>query len=50
MDGEYRPDTAPLTDIADASIGQLQQVSESVSLSERRALGSPDAPGPRPGP
>lgn len=45
VDGEYREDDATLTAIADASVDQLRGVSESVARSQRRELGSGEAPG-----
>lgn len=43
-DGEYRPDAAPLTDIAEESVRRLHEVAESVRVVDRREAGSPEAP------
>ncbi len=45
IDGAYRPDPATLTDIADESVGNIQQVAESVEVTQRSELGSTGAPG-----
>jgi hypothetical protein len=45
IDGEYRPDAATLTEIADESVEHLGQAATSVSVTSRRETGSVDAPG-----
>ncbi|MFD7163972.1 hypothetical protein [Streptomyces violascens] len=45
IDGEYRPDSATLADIADASVQRLCEVADSVVVTSRREIGSTDAPG-----
>ncbi|MFD6338850.1 hypothetical protein [Streptomyces sp. NPDC060131] len=45
IDGEYRPDTATLAEIADASVERLGQATTSVVVAGRREIGSADAPG-----
>lgn len=45
IDGEYRPDNPPLTDIADEAVAKLQQVAEQVSVAHRTEIGSAEAPG-----
>ncbi|WP_369232895.1 hypothetical protein AB5J56_13180 [Streptomyces sp. R21] len=45
IDGEYRPDAATLPEIADESAAHLRQATVSVEVTERREIGSADAPG-----
>ncbi|MBA8822763.1 hypothetical protein FHX42_000092 [Saccharopolyspora lacisalsi] len=45
IDGAYRPDPATLTDIADESVGNIEQVAEPVEVAQRSELGSAEAPG-----
>lgn len=45
IDGAYRPDAAPLPEIADGSVGLLRGGGASVDLTDRRELGSAEAPG-----
>ncbi|MEU1040328.1 hypothetical protein ACFYP4_24205 [Streptomyces sp. NPDC005551] len=45
IDGEYRPDMAPLSAIADESVQRLRQGTASVQVVERREVGTADAPG-----
>ncbi|MER5179235.1 hypothetical protein ABT009_12840 [Streptomyces sp. NPDC002896] len=45
IDGEYRPDAAALTEIADESVERLSQAATSVVVTGRREIGSADAPG-----
>ncbi|MFI2458242.1 hypothetical protein [Streptomyces sp. NPDC019539] len=45
IDGEYRPDAATLAEIADHSVQRMREVAESVVVSNRKEVGSPDAPG-----
>ncbi|WP_405882875.1 hypothetical protein OG762_32505 [Streptomyces sp. NBC_01136] len=45
IDGEYRPDAATLPEIADESVQRLGQAATSVEVTERREVGSADAPG-----
>ncbi|GAA2640238.1 hypothetical protein [Streptomyces axinellae] len=45
IDGEYRPDDALLADLADASVQRMQEVAESVRVTDRSEVGSADAPG-----
>jgi len=45
IDGEYRPDAAPLTAIADESVQRMREVAESVAVSDRREIGPSGAPG-----
>ncbi|GGP59244.1 hypothetical protein [Streptomyces abikoensis] len=44
VDGEYRPDTATLTELADESVERLRDVAESVVVTDCREIGSSDAP------
>ncbi|WP_346429054.1 hypothetical protein [Streptomyces luteoverticillatus] len=44
VDGEYRPDTATLTELADKSVERLRNVADSVVVTDCREIGSPDAP------
>ncbi|MFF8729440.1 hypothetical protein ACF073_23510 [Streptomyces sp. NPDC015171] len=45
IDGEYRPDSATLAEMADESMEHLRQASTSVTLIDRTESGSTDAPG-----
>ncbi|MEV0280152.1 hypothetical protein AB0I22_27695 [Streptomyces sp. NPDC050610] len=45
IDGEYRPDAATLSDIADEPVRRWREVAESVTVTDRRDIGSPAAPG-----
>ncbi|RCG25322.1 hypothetical protein DQ392_01980 [Streptomyces reniochalinae] len=45
VDGGYRPDSAPLTKIADESVHRLREVDSTLVVSSRREVGSPTAPG-----
>ncbi|MCZ2524128.1 hypothetical protein GQS52_01470 [Streptomyces sp. SCUT-3] len=45
IDGEYRPDGATLSEIADASVERLRRASMSVVVTGHREVGSADAPG-----
>jgi hypothetical protein len=45
IDGDYRPDAAMLPEIADESVERLRQAAASVEVTERREIGSADAPG-----
>ncbi|MDV7219506.1 hypothetical protein [Streptomyces prunicolor] len=45
IDGEYRPDTATLPEIADESVAHMSQAVTSVMVTDRRETGSVDAPG-----
>jgi hypothetical protein len=45
IDGEYRPDSALLPDMADGSVERLRQTGASVVLTDRREMGSAEAPG-----
>ncbi|MDR7302621.1 hypothetical protein [Haloactinomyces albus] len=45
IDGDYRPDPAALTDIADESVHNIEQVAETVTVTQRSELGSAEAPG-----
>ena len=45
IDGEYRPDPATLSQIADESARYLDQAATSVTVTSRREVGSVDAPG-----
>lgn len=44
IDGEYRPDDATLPELADESVGRLREAAESVVVTDRREVGSADAP------
>lgn len=44
VDGEYRPDEATLTELADESVERLREIAESVVVADRREAGSADAP------
>ncbi|MBJ7902112.1 hypothetical protein IF655_02195 [Streptomyces sp. DSM 110735] len=45
VDGEYRPDTATLPEIADESVGRMGESATSLTVTDRREAGSADAPG-----
>ncbi|MFF7641042.1 hypothetical protein [Streptomyces canus] len=45
IDGEYRPDSAVLPEMADGSVERLRETGASVVLTDRREMGSADAPG-----
>lgn len=45
IDGEYRPDTATLPEIAHESVEHLRQAVTSVEVSGHHEIGSDDAPG-----
>ncbi|MGW1161019.1 hypothetical protein ACWD5Q_26725 [Streptomyces sp. NPDC002513] len=45
IDGEYRPDAATLSEIANESVERLRQAAVSVVVTGRRESGSEDAPG-----
>ncbi|QNS05812.1 hypothetical protein [Streptomyces xanthii] len=45
IDGEYRPDDAPLAALADASVAQLRASGARVEVVERSEKGSAQAPG-----
>ncbi|KMS84131.1 hypothetical protein [Streptomyces sp. NRRL WC-3725] len=45
VDGEYRPDEATLAGIADESVERLGQAVTAVTVTDRREIGSVDAPG-----
>lgn len=45
IDGDYRPDPATLTDIADESVRAVEQVARTVTVTQRSQLGSDEAPG-----
>jgi hypothetical protein len=45
IDGEYRPDTATLSEIAHESVERLRQAATSVGVIDRREIGSAEAPG-----
>jgi hypothetical protein len=45
IDGEYRPDPVPLSEIAHASVECLAQAVTTVEVASRREIGSEDAPG-----
>ncbi|MFF7069372.1 hypothetical protein OIE43_15080 [Streptomyces pseudovenezuelae] len=45
IDGEYRPDPAPLPEIADGSVARLRETGATVLLTDRRETGSAEAPG-----
>jgi hypothetical protein len=45
IDGEYRPDAATLPEIADGSVARLREAGASVELTDRRDMGSAEAPG-----
>ncbi|GGX68630.1 hypothetical protein [Streptomyces hiroshimensis] len=44
IDGEYRPDATSLGHLADESVERLREVAESVVVTDRREVGSPDTP------
>ncbi|MCC9740334.1 hypothetical protein [Streptomyces sp. MNU89] len=45
IDGEYRPDTATLQEMAHESVERVRRASTSVDVTEHREIGSADAPG-----
>ena len=45
IDGEFRPDPATLSEIADESVRRLGQAVVAVTVADRREIGPPDAPG-----
>ncbi|MER7566092.1 hypothetical protein ABTZ93_24450 [Streptomyces sp. NPDC097941] len=45
IDGDYRPDSATLPEIADGSVERLRETGASVVLTDRREMGSAEAPG-----
>lgn len=45
IDGDYRPDPATLTDIAEESVRNVEQVAGTVEVTQRSELGSAEAPG-----
>jgi len=45
IDGEYRPDSVALPEMADGSVARLRETGASVTLTDRREMGSPEAPG-----
>ncbi|MEU4040261.1 hypothetical protein [Streptomyces collinus] len=45
IDGEYRPDAATLPEIADESVGHMDEAVTSILVTDRRETGSVDAPG-----
>ncbi|MEU1475551.1 hypothetical protein ACFYZ8_12950 [Streptomyces sp. NPDC001668] len=45
IDGEYRPDSAALPEMADGSVERLRETGASVILTDRREMGSEEAPG-----
>ncbi|MBT2392400.1 hypothetical protein J7E87_23985 [Streptomyces sp. ISL-1] len=45
IDGEYRPDEAPLAEIADGSVQRMREIADSVAVANRKEIGSADAPG-----
>lgn len=45
IDGEYRPDSATLSEIADESVQRLGRTVTSPTVADRREAGSADAPG-----
>jgi hypothetical protein len=45
IDGEYRPDEATLSEVADESVDNLGREVTSVRVRDRREVGSSDAPG-----
>lgn len=45
VDGEYRPDAATLSEIADASVERMRRAVGSVEVTTRRETGSAEAPG-----
>lgn len=45
IDGEYRPDTATLPEIADESVEHMDQAASPVVVTDRCEAGSSDAPG-----
>ncbi|RZQ60947.1 hypothetical protein [Amycolatopsis suaedae] len=45
LEGEYRPDDATLTQLADASLRQIAEGTTACRLLDREEVGGPDAPG-----
>ncbi|MFF0095611.1 hypothetical protein ACFYSF_37640 [Streptomyces canus] len=45
IDGEYRPDSATLREIADSSVTRLRKSGAVVELTDRREMGSTEVPG-----
>lgn len=45
IDGELRSDEIPLVDVAEESVTNLAEASRGVSVSDRREIGTPEAPG-----
>ncbi|MDH6549004.1 hypothetical protein [Streptomyces sp. SAI-041] len=45
IDGEYRPDSTALRGMADGSVERLRETGASVVVTDRRELGSAEAPG-----
>ncbi|MGK3937498.1 hypothetical protein ABK046_03585 [Streptomyces caeruleatus] len=45
IDGEYRTDSTSLPELADGSVERLRETGASVVLTDRREMGSPEAPG-----
>ncbi|MBA8822764.1 hypothetical protein FHX42_000093 [Saccharopolyspora lacisalsi] len=45
LDGDYRPDPATLSDIADESVGALGQVARAVEVTQRSEFGTSESPG-----
>ena len=45
IDGEYRPDSMTLAELADRSVERLRETGASVVLTDRREMGSAEAPG-----
>ncbi|MEU7301875.1 hypothetical protein [Streptomyces sp. NPDC007206] len=45
VDGDYRPDSATLPEIADESVARMSETVTSVLVVDRRETGSTDAPG-----
>jgi hypothetical protein len=45
IDGEFRPDSATLSEIADESVRRMGQAVEALTVADRREIGPADAPG-----
>jgi len=45
IDGEYRPDAATLSELAEESVERLRRAAVSVDVTTRREIGSEEAPG-----
>ncbi|MEE4597638.1 hypothetical protein V2J94_38165 [Streptomyces sp. DSM 41524] len=45
IDGDFRPDEATLSDMADEAVERLHEVAQSVVVTSRREFGSETAPG-----